>query len=73
MVGFPQAKKFNETVALDLKFFEGKILLHLIDHQTRVSSVVVVRSKETEEIIDGIFKSSIQIFGPPKKFLTNNG
>ena len=38
VVGLPHATTFNETVALDLKFFEGKIVLHLIDHLTRFSA-----------------------------------
>lgn len=73
VVGLPHATCFNEMVAMDLKFYEGKIILHMIDHLTRFSTAVLVKSKEAEEIISGIFKSWIQIFGPPKKFLTDNG
>ena len=72
-VGLPHATKFNETVAMDLKFFNGKIILHLIDHLTRFSSAIVCKSKEPKEIISGIIKAWIGIFGPPEKFLTDNG
>lgn len=72
-VGLPHASSFNETVAMDLKFFEGKIILHLIDHLTRFSSACIVKSKEPNEIISGICKIWITIFGPPQKFLTDNG
>ena len=32
IVGLPLATKFKECVAMDLKFYKGKILLHFIDH-----------------------------------------
>ena len=73
VVGLPHATKFNETVAMDLKFYDGKIILHLIDHLTRFSTAIIVKFKESEEIIAGIFRSWIHIFGPPGKFLTDNG
>ena len=72
-VGLPHATFFNETVAMDLKFYKGKIILHLIDHLTRFSSAYVCKSKEPKEIIKGIFSCWIHVFGPPKKFLTDNG
>ena len=72
-VGLPLASSFNEVVAMDLKFFEKSIILHLIDHVTRFSVAVIVKSKRPEDIIDGIFKCWITVFGPPKKFLTDNG
>ena len=31
VVGLPLATKFQETVAMDLKFYDGHILLHMID------------------------------------------
>ena len=37
VVGLPLASTFLECVAMDLKFFEKHILLHLIDHATRLS------------------------------------
>ena len=73
VVGLPHASHFNDTVALDLKFFQGKIILHLIDHLTRFSSAVVCKSKEPAEIISGVIRCWISIFGPPSKFLMDNG
>ena len=32
IVGLPLATKFKECVAMDLKFYKGKILLHIVDH-----------------------------------------
>ena len=41
-VGMPMANNFLETVAMDLKFYKGKILLHMIDHATRLSSCALI-------------------------------
>ena len=73
VVGFPHASDFNETVALDLKVHNGIIILHLIDHLTRFSSAIRCNSKEPKEIIGGVIKAWIALFGPPKKFLMDNG
>ena len=66
------ATAFQECVAMNLKFYWGKILLHLIDHTTRLLASTFTPSKEPNVIINAIFKSRIQIFGAPKKFLTDN-
>ena len=72
-VGLPHASKFNETVGMDLKFFDGKIILHMVDHLTRFSMAIICKSKEPQEILSAIIKGWIAIFGPPVKFLTDNG
>ena len=72
-VGLPHATSFNEMVGLDLKFFDENIILHLVDHLTRFSSACVIKSKQPKEIISGIMKSWVAIFGAPRKMLTDNG
>ena len=67
------ATSFQECIAMDLKFYKERILLHLIDHATRLSVSSFVRSKEPKVILKAIFKSWIQIYGAPEKFLTDNG
>ena len=68
------ATSFQECIAMDLKFYKGRILLHLIDHHTtRLSVSSFVKSKEPEVIFNAIFKSWIQVYGAPEKFLTDNG
>ena len=64
-VGLPVASSFQKCIGMDLKF---RILLHFIDHATRLSVPGFVKSKETEVIL----KSQIQIYGAPEKFLTDN-
>ena len=73
IVSMPLANDFNEVVALDLKFYKGKIVLHLIDHLSRFSAAAVVKSKKPNEIIAKVFQCWISIFGPPKRFLHDNG
>ena len=67
------ATPFQECIAMNLKFYKGKILLHLIDQATRLSVSSFVKSKEPEVILKAVFKSWIQIYGAPEKFLTDNG
>ncbi len=68
------ADRFNQTVALDLKFLEGsEIILHCIDLLTRYSVAVTIRSKEREVIVENFFKSWIAIFGRPAQTLCDNG
>ena len=69
----PHADHFNDTVALDLKFFNGHIILHAIDHLTRFSSAILCKTKEADVILKGLIKCWISIFGPPKKFMVDNG
>ena len=58
---------------MDLKYFNGRWILHLIDHVSRYSAASYVNSKKPEEIISKIFKIWISIFGSPYKFLSDNG
>ena len=52
IVGFPLAKCFNETVALDLKEWSSNTwFLHMIDHLTKFSASCVIKSKYKEVIV----------------------
>ena len=55
------------------KFYRRKILLHLVDHATRLSASSVIPSKDPGVIIKYVFKIWIQINGSAEKFLTDNG
>ena len=37
VVGMPLATRFLQSVGMDLKFYHQKIILHLVDHATRLS------------------------------------
>ena len=73
VVGLPLATKFNEVVAMDLKMIDDQWVLHLIDHVSRFSAASFVSSKKPEEIVHKIFDKWISVFGPPTKFLCDNG
>ena len=73
VVGLPLATQVNECVGMDLKFHLGNIILHLVDHVSRLSAGCRIPSKQPEVVIKGIFKSWIQHRGSPQKFLTDNG
>ena len=73
VVGLPQSTRFNEVVVIDIKFYEGTPLLHLIDSCTRFSASAVLRSKKAKEVVDNIFGMWISIFGCPQEFCSDNG
>ena len=73
VVGMPVATRFNQIIAMDIKFCKGKPVLHLIDVLTRFSASVVLNSKKSREIIDVIFNHWISIFGFPGTILSDNG
>ena len=73
IVCFPLSKEFNESVAMDIKYCENHLVLHLIDHATRFSSAAIIRSKHKDTIISKVFQIWTFIFGPPKQILTDNG
>ena len=73
VVGLPNANEFLETVTMDLKFYDSKTLLHLIDHATRLSTCVRIPSKKPEHIVKAIFSNWISVYGTNEKFLTGNG
>ena len=58
---------------MDLKFYHNKILLHLVDHATRLSACVHIQNKKPQTIIKAIFSHWIAVFGTAGKFLSDNG
>ena len=73
VVGFPLASRFNEVVSMDLKDIAGVKIIHLIDNFSRYSAALRVNSKDSEEVINAIFKVWIAYFGAPEQFLSDNG
>ena len=58
---------------MDLKFYTGKIILHLVGHATRLSASSLVPSKKPDVIIESILKNWISVFGLADQFLSDNG
>ena len=73
-VSLPLARQFNDVVAMDLKQFGEVYFLHFIDLFTRFSKSRVIKKKIPRLIIESIATEWIAAgFGPPKKFLVDNG
>ena len=51
VVGLPLATTFQECIAMDLKFYKKRTLLHLVDHTTQLSSSTVIPSKDPDVVI----------------------
>ena len=45
VAGLPMATEFQETVAIELKFYDSKFLLHLVDHSTQLSASTFIPNK----------------------------
>ena len=58
---------------MGLKFYKEKILLHMIDHTTKLSVTLILLSKKPDEIENAIMKYWIAVYGTGYKFVTDNG
>ena len=54
VVSMPMANRFNEKVAMDLKSWKGKYILHMIDMFTRLSVSVFINNKTPSEVAENI-------------------
>ena len=73
VVCFPRAKTFNENLAIDLKCFSGKYMLHILDQFTRFSRTIVINDKKAATVLKGVTHAWLAIFGSPKSILADNG
>ena len=74
LVGFPNVRVFNQTVAMDLKEYSQNVwFLHLIDLVTRYPEAAVIKSKDKDAIAKKLCQIWIAIFGSPHKFFSDNG
>ena len=72
-VAMPMAAEFNEKLAIDLSFYNNKIILHMIDMWSRLSVSVQIHRKKPSEVIDSIMQHWIAYFGVPGSILNDNG
>ena len=69
----PMASKFNEKVAMDLKLWNGRWILHIIDMWSRYTLSTFVDRKRPANIIDALVTQWIGKFGVMKALMTDNG
>lgn len=73
IVGLPMASEFQEVVAMDLKMYKGRQILHLVDLCTRLSAATFIADKKRDTIIAALFRIWISVYGTPQKFMSDNG
>ena len=74
VVCMPLSRCFNDIIAIDLKLFEGRQILHIIDMFTRYSVSCFVPNKEPKTIVEAIMLNWAAYFGfPSKALLSDNG
>ena len=65
-------KDFNETIAIDLKLWEGKLILHIIDMFTRYSISCFVQNDNPGTIVEGLMMHWFCYFGYQTKAIMND-
>lgn len=73
VVGLPMAKEFNEKVTMDLKKYNDKWILHMIDMWSRYTMSVFIDRKKPSNVIEAMMKNWIGIFGIMGAIMTDNG
>lgn len=53
---------------MDLKFYTGHVLLHLVGDAAHLSASTDIKSKDPNVIIEAIFYLQIQIYEPAENF-----
>ena len=72
VVSLPMAHEFNETVAMDLKQWKGRWILHMIDMWARYTVSVFINRKRPSDIIVAMMTDWIAKFRVMKSVLTDN-
>ena len=73
VVGMPMATQFNEKVAMDLKQWKGRWILHIIDMWSRYTISVFINRKRPSEVINALMQNWVGVFGVMRSILTDNG
>lgn len=67
------AKEFNEKVAMDLKQYKGRWILHMIDMWSRYTVSVFIQRKRPSDVIDAMMKYWVGVFGVMGAIMSDNG
>ena len=73
VVGLPMATKFNEKVAMDLKQWNSRWILHIIDMWSRYTVSIFIDRKQPSNVIDALMTHWIGRFGVMGALMTDNG
>ena len=71
----PLAEGFNCTVAMDLKTVVNNevYILHFICLGTKFSAACIIKNKNQNTVVKKILSVWVQVFGAPRRLLTDNG
>ena len=72
VVGMPMATQFNEKVAMDLKQWKGRWILHIIDMWSRYTISVFINRKRPSEVINALMQNWVGVFGVMGSILMDN-
>ena len=72
-IAFPFANDFNACVAMDLKIWNGKPILYIIDCFTRFTVGTVIKSKTPDDVVKAFMTHWIRYFQKPKEIITDQG
>ena len=72
-VTMPMAHQFNEVIAMDLKKWKDKWILHIIDVWSRYTMSVIILRKTAREVLNKVLQYWISVFGIMRCVLTDNG
>ena len=73
VVALPLASDFNDKIAMDLKHWKNKWILHIVDLYSRFTISVFISRKRPSDVIHAFLSEWCSIFGVPKAILTDNG
>ena len=72
-VSLPMASQFQESIAMDLKQYDSRQIIHIIDLCTHLSAATFISNKNRDTIIKAFFQIWIAVYGSPQKVLVDNG
>ena len=72
-VAMAMATEFNEKVAMDLKIWNGKYILYMIDMWSRLTVAVVIPRKKPSDVIEAIMQKWVAVYGVMTALLSDNG
>ena len=66
------ATQFNEKVAMDLKQWNGRWILHTIDMWSRYTISVFINRKRSSDVINALMQKWVGVFGIMGSIMTDN-
>ena len=73
VVSMPMATRFNEKIAMDLKQWKGRWILHMIDMWSRYTISVFINRKRPSDVINALMQRWVGVFGVMGAIMTDNG